>query len=55
MTLFSLGARVALAFAVLLSLGACEAMRHDRGVDSCYCYSDVTGSSTATVGHRWRL
>jgi hypothetical protein len=40
--------------AAALSLGACEMIRHDRGGDSCYCYTDMNGSA-ATVGHRWKL
>ncbi len=39
----------------LLALGACTAMKHDRGGDSCYCYSDLTGGSSAAVGHEWKL
>jgi hypothetical protein len=55
MSVFSLRARVALAVAVLFALAACDTLRHDRGVDSCYCYSDMTGGSTATIGHQWKL
>jgi hypothetical protein len=46
---------LAILVAALLSLGACEALRHDRGSESCYCYNDVGGSSPATVGHKWKL
>ncbi|MGE5537144.1 MAG: hypothetical protein ACM30I_00890 [Gemmatimonas sp.] len=46
---------MAVVVAALLALGACTALRHERGSESCYCHTDLSGGSSAAVSHEWKL